>query len=811
MPQTSDSRRKKSKVAPKTLLDSERRYRRLFESSPIILCEMDITGLLLMAARQKGQRDDAPRILKDRWREVRGGIRLTGMNAAGRKFFGVGEPAKESNGRMSRAEAVLADLLAGDLKCILLGKEACRGQSSLDMDDNGLRSVEWCWTRSAGDDGSDTCLVSLVDITDRKRAEEALFGSESRYRALVENIHLGINLVDRDHRILMANATTCKLFQKSPAALVGKRCFREFEKRGRVCSHCPGTVAMATNQPTEIEREVVRYDGVRHWVRIQAFPVLDTDGQAEAFIEVVEDITDRKRAQEALKASEEKYRQIFATETDGIFLVHAQTHRFLDVNDAVCRMYGYNREEFLNLNHLDTTAQPEESARSIVEVVREKRVFVALRYHRKKDGTAFPVEVSASSFVLQGQPVICGVIRDITRRQLSEDALRETEAQLRQAQKMEAVGQLAGGVAHDFRNQLTVIKGYGEMLLRRSLVKDEGKEPVEQILQAADRSAAIAGQLLAFSRQQVLRPETVSLDVLAGDMMKSVAKTLGEDIHLSIMPCGDLWNVCLDTGQFQQALLNLVLNARDAMPKGGQLRIETRNIVLNEGFVRGHVGASRGPHVILTIRDTGTGMDAETLRHVFEPFYTTKRVGEGTGLGLAMVHGFVAQSGGFIEVQSQPRHGTTFHLYFPAVENVAESAGTAAQATDLPKGSGTILVVEDEDAIRRMLLEMLGECGYTVLPVGNAQNAMTLILAARQKIDLLITDVVMPGWSGPELAKHFRAVRPGVPVLLISGHAGKTLTGHGVIPADVNLLTKPFTSETLASTVRALLRQARKT
>jgi PAS domain S-box-containing protein len=408
-----------------------------------------------------------------------------------------------------------------------------------------------------------------------------------------------------------------------------------------------------------------------------------------------------------------------------------------------------------------------------------------------------------------------GLIQDITEHS-------KLQEQFAKAQKMEAIGLQAGGVAHDFRNQLTVIKGYGEMLLRRSLVKDGGREPLEQILKAADRSATVAGQLLAFSRQQTLRPEVVSVNSLTGDMMKSLAHTLGEDIRLSVIPCGDLWDIREDSGQFQQALVNLVLNARDAMPRGGELTIETANIVLDEDFVRRRGGASAGRYVVLTVRDTGVGMDPETLSRVFEPFFTTKPVGEGTGLGLPMVHGFVAQSGGFIEVESRPTRpaghpgapgravpgGTTFRLYFPAVEDVAESAQRPSQATDLPRGSGTVLVVEDEDAIRRILLETLGECGYTVLTAGGAQEAMALVESAKVKIDLLITDVVMPGWSGAELANRFQAARPGAAVLMISGHTGKMLTGHGVTPPDVNLLIKPFSSQTLAQTVRKVLGQS---
>jgi CheY-like chemotaxis protein len=347
--------------------------------------------------------------------------------------------------------------------------------------------------------------------------------------------------------------------------------------------------------------------------------------------------------------------------------------------------------------------------------------------------------------------------------------------------------------------------GYAEMLIRRGLVNDEGQTKVKHILDAADHSTRITGQLLAFSRQQMLRPEVVDVNSVTGDMMKPLVHTIGEDILLSIVPCGNLWRARLDTGQFQQALLNLVLNARDAMPKGGRLTIETENIVLDEDFVHQHVGALAGRYVVLTVSDTGCGMSPETRGHIFEPFFTTKPVGEGAGLGLAMVHGFVAQSGGFIEVESQPGQGTTFRLYFPAVDDVAESAEQPTRAPDLPRGSGTVLVVEDEEAIRRMLLETLGECGYTVVTAGNAQEAMALIESAKEKIDLLITDVVMPGWSGAELATHFHAARPGVPVLMISGHTGKMLTGHGVVPADVNLLIKPFSSQTLLETVRKVL------
>jgi PAS domain S-box-containing protein len=588
----------------------------------------------------------------------------------------------------------------------------------------------------------------------------------------------------------------------SAREVLGKRPLEVFPflREGGVIERLKRALAGESPRPVDFPFHVP-LTGRTGWSSDMSAPLRSADGKIIGVIATVRDITERKKAEAALAEETARRRILFEQSPDGIVILDPQTTRFLEFNAAAHRQLGYSREEFARLSLCDVEAMEtsdQVKARIAGMLGGGRADFETL--HRTRQGALRNVLVTAQAMDVMGRCVYYSVWRDITQR-------KELELKLLHAQKMEAIGLLAGGVAHDFRNQLTVIKGYGEMLLRRSLVKDEGREKLEQILKAADRSAIISGQLLAFSRQQVLRPEVISLNSVASDIIKSLAQTLGEDIRLSVIPCGDLWNIRVDVGQFQQALLNLVLNARDAMPQGGRLTIQTENALLDESFVRRHVGVAAGRHAVVSVNDTGAGMSPQTLDRLFEPFFTTKPAGEGTGLGLAMVHGFVAQSGGFIEVHSRPGQGTTFRLYFPAVDDVAQAAQRPSPATDLSRGSGTVLVVEDEETIRRILLETLGECGYTILTAGNAREAMALTKSAKQRIDLLISDVVMPGWSGPELAKHFQAARPGVPVLLISGHTGKMLTGHGVVSPDVNLLIKPFSSQTLAQTVGRILGQ----
>jgi len=391
------------------------------------------------------------------------------------------------------------------------------------------------------------------------------------------------------------------------------------------------------------------------------------------------------------------------------------------------------------------------------------------------------------------------VVSDVTEQ-------KRIEEQLRQAQKMEAVGQLAGGMAHDFRNQLQVIKGFGLMLLRRGQVAEEGREKMEEILAAADRSACLTGQLLAFSRREMLRPEVVDPAELIGDLQKSLPQMIGEDIRLSVALGHEADCVNVDSGQFQQAIINMALNARDAMPTGGELVIGVECVDLDAEFVAAYDGALAGKYVMMSVRDTGVGMAQETRSQVFDPFFTTKEAGKGTGLGLSMVYGYVKQSNGIITCDSEPGKGTTFRLYFPVVDTPAPKAGIDEEATaGIRQGTGTILLVEDEEAVLRLMAHTLEEAGYTVLQSGHPEAALTKLAEHRGPVDVLVTDVVMPEMSGAILAEKVTELRPEIKTLYVSGHVDEELARRGLAAIRESILLKPFSPKQLLDRLAEML------
>jgi PAS domain S-box-containing protein len=417
----------------------------------------------------------------------------------------------------------------------------------------------------------------------------------------------------------------------------------------------------------------------------------------------------------------------------------------------------------------------------------------------RRDGSSLMVRVQAFPlFQPDGSSAgFIEVVEDITEH-------RVLQQQLQQSQKMEAIGQLAGGIAHDFRNQLTVIRGYGQMLCE-SLPAGKGREMLDEILHAADRSVEITGQLLAFSRRDTLHPQTHDLNELVADLAKALGRILNEDITLATAADPTPCPATVDAIQFQHALMNLAANARDAMPAGGQLTIRTRLTRTDAAFAEQHPEVTPGRFVVVEVADIGSGMDEATKARIFEPFFTTKQVGQGTGLGLAMVYGFVRQSGGAIEVDSEPGKGTTVRLFFPA----ATAAGLTPQADSAPakvphRGDETILVVEDEPAVRKLLLASLRQGGYHILESANGLDALRLAERHPGPIDLLLTDVILPGADGVDLSHRLRQRRPKVRVLYVSGYAGKHLAQHGVDGAS-RLLAKPFSTHELLATVRQAL------
>jgi signal transduction histidine kinase len=417
---------------------------------------------------------------------------------------------------------------------------------------------------------------------------------------------------------------------------------------------------------------------------------------------------------------------------------------------------------------------------------------------KTKDGRKMDVEFGHRRVIIDGVAYIHTIARDVTAR-------KKLEAQFLQAQKMEAVGLLAGGVAHDFNNLLTVIKGYAEIMMEGLNPQDAKHGDLEQIIKAGDQAASLTSQLLAFSRKQMLKPEILDLNATIAQMSSMLRRLIGEDIEFVTIPYSDLGFINADPGQIQQIIMNLAVNARDAMQQGGKLTIEAANIDIDEAYVREHPQTKAGSYVMLAISDNGIGMDAGTQARLFEPFYTTKDRGKGTGLGLATVYGIVKQSEGFIWVYSEPQKGTTFKVYFPRVEGQVKEIRVEGRVEHRLRGYETVLLVEDEPSLRALASRILRERGYSVFEASNGNEALDITQKHVGKIHLVVTDVVMPEMGGRALVSQLKVTRPGIKTLFVSGYTDNAIVHHGILDSDVNFLQKPFTVGSLLSKVREVL------
>jgi PAS domain S-box-containing protein len=476
------------------------------------------------------------------------------------------------------------------------------------------------------------------------------------------------------------------------------------------------------------------------------------------------------------------------------------------VNASFIRMWGYDDESEVLGKSVVRIWRSEKDAAQVLAELRSGEGGIGELAARRKDGSFFDVEFSASVVRDRDGNILyfMGSFVDVTGRKKAEKDKAALQAQLLQAQKIESVGRLAGGVAHDFNNMLSVILGYVDLIKRRLSPGDPLTRDMLEIERAAVRSRDITRQLLAFSRQQIISPRPVNLNALIADTRNTLARLIGEDIMLSFHPGSGVWDINIDPSQLDQVLVNLAVNARDAMPDGGMLTVETANAHLDEDFCREHMGCTAGDYVVMTVTDTGIGMDSRILPHIFDPFFTTKDIGKGTGLGLATVYGIVKQNSGFIDVESAVGRGTTFRIYFPRLIGTHASE---AKTEEVPASSGseTILVVEDDAMVRTLTTAMLQEMGYTILVANSPQEALALCRQDGTPIDLLITDVIMPEMKGPALREKVRALRPNIKVLYMSGYTSDVIVNHGVLEEGVNFIQKPFNMEDLGRKVHDVL------
>jgi len=730
-------------------------------------------------------------------------------------------------------------------------ERALRDDVPLDMEfrvnsaDGGFRWREAKGRLIRNEAGKPVCMRGISrDITKRKTAEQALRDSEERFRQLAENIDAVFWMSNRDlTQMLYISPAYEQVWGRSRASLYeNPRSFID-------AIHPDDQALMAAfvrdqrlSKSAELEYRIVRPDGSIRWIRDRAFPIQDEHGAVYRVVGIAADVTrlkaaedalrrthdsleqkvatrtaelsqanaqlqdeirERRRTEEALRRAEAKYRSIFENATEGIYQT-TPDGSYLSANPALAHIDGFDSAEQLlaEITNIGPQLYVDPRRRSefvhLLETQGSVRDFEA--QIRRRDGRVIWVSENARAVRDAAGKLLYfeGTVRDITERKHLED-------QLRQAQKMEALGRLAGGVAHDFNNLLTGIIGYADLLMSGRGADEPMYEDLAQIKRAGERAAALTSQLLAFSRRQILDPRVLDLNTVVADMEKMLRRLLGEDVELITRLAPNLDRVRADPGQIEQVILNLAVNARDAMPQGGRLTLSTATAVPDEALLRAHPEMHRGPHVLLTVSDTGCGMDEPTRMRLFEPFFTTKEIGKGTGLGLATIYGIVKQSEGQITVESMPGHGTTFRIYLPRHEEAPRKARRTSPSFQLPSGSETILLVEDEELVRNLAQMVLQHQGYRVLVAGLGPEAARMGTQHAGAIDLLVADVVMPGMSGRQLAQELLRSRPNMKVLYLSGYTQDAVGRHGVFEDQTPLLHKPFTPDELAQKVRDVL------
>lgn len=634
------------------------------------------------------------------------------------------------------------------------------------------------------------------------RIRRQLVDREALFQLISENAADMIAIVDMHGRRIYNSVSYQKVLGYTDQELQASLAFEQVHPDDRERVKKAAEEARVTGVGRTLEYRIRRKDG--EWLTMESTSsvIRNAKGEAERLVIVNRDITERKRAEDALFQSEASFRSMMEDAPYGIYRATPQG-RLLLVNPALQKMLGYDDGQNLLKAGLETDVfrHPGEYQRMKDALAAGDELKDVEMEWNRRDGTSITVRCSGhAARDLGGAPAYFEMFaQDVTEK-------RVLERQLRMAQKMEAIGRLSGGIAHDFNNLLGVIIGYSGVLKKSLKPGEASHDHTVEIEKAGQRAASLTRQLLAFSRQQVLTPTILNLNGLVSDMERMLPRLLGEDIHVSTSLASDLGNVKADQSQIEQTIMNLAVNARDAMPSGGKLQIETANVTLDSAYTRTHPGSRAGDYVLLTITDTGTGMDPETLTHIFEPFFTTKEMGKGTGLGLATVYGVVKQSNGYIWVESAPGQGASFQIYLPRhTEEAAPAADSKPKPLQKPAGVKHILLVEDAEALRKLAQALLEGHGFRVVPAASAEDALDIVATQGTRFDLLLTDVVMPGMNGHALAEQLAARHPGLKVLFMSGYTDSFVVGPGALRHGTNLLHKPFTEEVLLAKIHEIL------
>jgi PAS domain S-box-containing protein len=640
---------------------------------------------------------------------------------------------------------------------------------------------------------------SLEDVTARRRAEQELAEERNLLRTILDNILDHVFVKDREGRFVAANPSHLHfLGARSSEEVVGKTDFDFLPREVAARRQADEQQVIASGRPL-VNRLAPATDrhGNELWFLTSYTPLQDAEGNTIGLVGISRDLTELRRIEA------ERNRLVMAVEqaVDSVVVLDAEL-RIRYANRAFGRLSGKPPAQWIGcdartagLFELDPVRMAE-----IRNALRERQWWSGRLSGRRSDGSEIICEVALSVFAPEEEstrPNYIVVIHDLTQ-------VVQLERQLEQARRLEAVGRLAGGVAHDFNNVLTAISGYADLVLMDLAANDPVRQDVEEIKKAAGRAASLTRQLLAFGRRLTMQPRVLNLNELVENLSKMLRRLIGEDIELVEVLEPELGNIQADPAQVEQVIVNLVVNARDAMPQGGRLVIETSNVSLDEEYAKRHVDVQPGRYVLLTVSDTGIGMDEETKAHIFEPFFSTKG-GEHTGLGLAQVYGIVKQSGGHIWVYSEPGHGTTFKIYFPRVDAPVERPLSEAETRVNLGGTETVLVVEDDDLVRDLACSVLRRFGYAVLEAKSPGDALLISERHQGPIHLLITDVIMPGMNGRELAERLSSLRPGLRVIYASGHPDNVIAARGLLEPGIDFLPKPFPPESLLRKVREVL------